>query len=183
MNKKYLHWIIFVSLGLLQLSAGQKVPYQNPALSSEKRADDLIGAMTLEEKVFHKRVGLFGPAANVLSLGDYSGLVMPSEVKKEKTVEVKFSLKNTGKVKGDEAVQLYLHDELALVVRPLRELKAFKRVSLNTGESREIVLTLPYRSYGFWNHELKFGVEPGEFKVFIGRNSADTQLEGILNVQ
>jgi beta-glucosidase len=113
---------------------------------------------------------------------EYSGLVLPSEVKKDGTVEVKFTLKNTGKVKGDEVVQLYLHDELASVVRPLRELKAFKRVSLSAGESREIVLTLPYRSFGFWNRELKFGVEPGEFEVFIGRNAADTQLEGSLNV-
>jgi beta-glucosidase len=113
---------------------------------------------------------------------EYSGLVLPSEVKKDGTVEVKFTLKNTGKVKGDEVVQLYLHDELAPVVRPLRELKAFKRVSLSAGECREIVLTLPYRSFGFWNRELKFGVEPGEFKVFIGRNAAVTQLEGSLNV-
>lgn len=113
---------------------------------------------------------------------EYSGLVLPSEVKKDGTVEVKFTLKNTGKVKGDEVVQLYLHDELAPVVRPLRELKAFKRMTLEPGESREVVLTLPYRSFGFWNRELKFGVEPGEFKVFIGRNAADTQLEGTLNV-
>ena len=113
---------------------------------------------------------------------EYSGLVLPSDVKKDGTVEVKFTLKNTGKVKGDEVVQLYLHDELASVVRPLRELKAFQRVTLEPGESREVVLTLPYRSFGFWNRELKFGVEPGTFKVFIGRNAADTQLEGRLNV-
>jgi beta-glucosidase len=113
---------------------------------------------------------------------EYSGLVLPSEVKKNATVEVKCTLRNTGKVKGDEVVQLYLHDELASVVRPLRELKAFKRVSLNAGESREIVMTLPYRSFGLWNRELNFGVEPGEFKVFIGKHAADTQLEGSLNV-
>ena len=52
MNKKYILWIVIGSLGFLQLSAQQKYPYQNPALSSEKRADDLIGRMTLEEKVF-----------------------------------------------------------------------------------------------------------------------------------
>ncbi len=113
---------------------------------------------------------------------EYSNLVLPSKVNKEGTAEIRFTLKNTGKVKGDEVVQLYLHDELATVVRPLRELKTFKRVALEPGESREVVLTLPYRSFGFWNRELKFGVEPGKFKVFIGRNAADTQLEGSLNV-
>lgn len=113
---------------------------------------------------------------------EYSGLVLPSGVDKDGVAEIRFKLKNVGKYKGDEVVQLYLHDELAPVVRPLRELKAFKRVTLEPGESREVVLTLPYRSFGFWNRELKFGVEPGEFKVFIGKNAADTQLEGSFNV-
>jgi len=113
---------------------------------------------------------------------EYSNLVLPSAVKKDGTAEIKFTLINTGKIKGDEVVQLYLHDELATVVRPIRELKAFSRVTLNPGESKEIVLTLPYRSFGLWNRDLKFGVEPGAFKVYIGRNAADTQLEGITSV-
>jgi beta-glucosidase len=113
---------------------------------------------------------------------EYSGLVLPSEVKNNEVAEVKFTLKNTGKVRGSEVVQLYLHDEIASVVRPLRELKAFKRVTLNPGESREIVLELPYRSFGLWNRELEFGVEPGEFKIFIGRNATDTQLAGSIRV-
>ena len=113
---------------------------------------------------------------------EYSNLVLPPKVDKDGNAEIRVTLKNSGKVKGDEVVQLYLHDELASVVRPLRELKAFKRVTLEPGESREVVLTLPYRSFGFWNRELKFGVEPGEFKVFIGKNAADTQLEGSFNV-
>jgi beta-glucosidase len=85
-------------------------------------------------------------------------------------------------VKGDEVVQLYLHDELATIVRPIRELKTFKRVTLEPGESRQVVLTLPYRSFGFWKKDLKFGVEPGEFEIYLGKNSADTQMEGVLNV-
>jgi beta-glucosidase len=113
---------------------------------------------------------------------EYSDLILPSTVKKDAELEVRLTVKNTGKAKGDEVVQLYLHDELASVVRPLRELKAFKRVSLDPGESRQIILTLPYRSFGCWNRDLKFGVEPGEFKVFIGKNAADTQLEGVMHV-
>lgn len=113
---------------------------------------------------------------------EYSNLVLPSKVKKDGTMEVKFTLKNTGDVKGDEVVQLYLHDEVASVVRPMRELKAFKRISLEPGESKQVVLTLPYRSFGFWNRELKFGVEPGEFKVYIARNAVDIQMEGTVQV-
>ena len=78
--------------------------------------------------------------------------------------------------------QLYLHDEMATVVRPVMELRAFKRIMLEPGESKQITLTLPYRSFGFWNRELKFGVEPGEFKVFISSNAADIRLEGIVKV-
>jgi beta-glucosidase len=103
-------------------------------------------------------------------------------VGKDGTAEISFTLKNTGKVKGDEVVQLYIHDELASVVRPVRELKAFKRVTLEPGESREIVLSLSYHSFGLWNRDLEFVVEPGEFKVFIGKHAADTQLEGVITV-
>jgi beta-glucosidase len=114
---------------------------------------------------------------------EYSNLVLPSQVEKNGIAKVKLTLKNTGKVKGDEVVQLYLHDEIASVVRPIRELKAFQRVTLEPGESKQVVLTLPYRSFCIWNRDLKFGVETGAFKVYIARNAADTQLEGILNVQ
>ncbi|MDD4189859.1 MAG: glycoside hydrolase family 3 N-terminal domain-containing protein [Mangrovibacterium sp.] len=113
---------------------------------------------------------------------EYSNLVVPLDVKNGETIEVRFTLKNTGKVKGDEVVQLYLHDVIASVVRPMRELKAFKRVTLEAGECREIVLELPYRSFCFWNRNLEFVSEPGEFKLFVGRNAADTRLEGSVQV-
>ena len=113
---------------------------------------------------------------------EYSNLVLPSKVEKGDTVEIKLTLKNTGKVRGDEVVQLYIHDELASVVRPVRELKAFKRVTLNPGQSKEIVLPLPYRSFGLWNRDLEYVVEPGEFIVFIGKHATDTKLEGVITV-
>jgi beta-glucosidase len=113
---------------------------------------------------------------------EYSNMVLPSQLNKNDSVEVKLTVKNTGKVKGDEVVQLYLHDQLATVVRPLRELKAFKRVTLEAGESKEVVLKLPYQSFGLWNRNMKFVVEPGPFDVYIGRNASDTQLKGTLDV-
>jgi beta-glucosidase len=66
---------------------------------------------------------------------------------------------------------------VASVVRPLRELKAFKRITLNPGESRQVELSLPYRSFGLWDKDMKFIVEPGSFKVMIGKNAANTLLE------
>ena len=113
---------------------------------------------------------------------EYSDLILPEKVEKGGTAEVTVILKNTGKLKGDEVVQLYLHDELASVVRPIKELKAFKRVTLEPGESKKVVLNLPYRSFGFWNKKLKFGVEPGTFKVYIGTDATNTKLEGAIEV-
>jgi len=123
----------------------------------------------------------FGFGLSYTTFG-YSDLQMPGKVEKNETVKVSVTVKNTRKVQGDEVVQLYIHDELASVVRPLRELKAFKRVSLAPGESRQIVLELPYRSFGLWNRDLRFVVESGSFKVIIGRNADDMQLEGQVNV-
>jgi beta-glucosidase len=112
----------------------------------------------------------------------YSNLVLPEKVQKKGDTEVKVTVKNIGPVKGDEVVQLYLHDEMASVVRPVKELKAFKRVTLEPGESKEVILKLPYRSFGLWNKDMKFVVEPGAYKVYIGTNAADSQLDGILNI-
>lgn len=113
---------------------------------------------------------------------EYTNLVLPSKVEKDKAVDIKFSLKNTGTVKGDEVVQLYLHDELASMVRPVRQLKFFKRVTLEPGETKQVVLALPYNSFGFWNREMKFVVEPGLYKVYIATNATDKQLEGEVDV-
>lgn len=112
----------------------------------------------------------------------YSNLELPERVDKSCSMEVRFTLQNTGKAKGDEVIQLYLHDELASVVRPVRELKAFKRVTLEPGESREVKLTLPYDSFGFWDKNLRFGVEPGRYTVFIARDAVTTVLEGAIEV-
>jgi beta-glucosidase len=113
---------------------------------------------------------------------EYTGLMLPDRVEKDSTAEVKFNITNTGKIKGDAVVQLYIHDELASLVRPLKELKAFRRVTLEPGESRQIVLRLPYRSFGFWNKEMKFGVESGIYKIYIADDAVNSKLEGNMNV-
>jgi beta-glucosidase len=114
---------------------------------------------------------------------EYSNPVIPEKVNRNGDTKVLVTVKNTGTVKGDEVVQLYLHDELASVVRPVKELKAFKRITLNPGESRQVELSLPYRSFGLWNREMQFVVEPGVFKVMIGRDAANTVLEGTIEAE
>jgi beta-glucosidase len=102
---------------------------------------------------------------------EYSNLVVPKTVTKDGETKVFVTVKNTGKVKGDEVVQLYLHDELASVARPFKELKAFKRVTLKPGESRNVELVLPYHSFGMWDKDMKFVYEPGVFDIIIAKDA------------
>jgi beta-glucosidase len=113
---------------------------------------------------------------------EYSHLVLPEKVNQNGDTKVLVTVTNTGAVKGDEVVQLYLRDEQASVVRPLKELKAFKRVTLNPGESRRVELSLPYRSFGLWDKDMNFVVEPGDFKVMIAKDAETNILEGKITV-
>ena len=113
---------------------------------------------------------------------EYSNLVIPQKANKNGDTQVSVTVKNTGSRRGDEVVQLYLHDEYASVARPAKELKAFKRITLEPGESRQVELTLPYRSFGLWDKDLKFVVEPGSFDVMIGKDAENMLLKGQIKV-
>jgi beta-glucosidase len=113
----------------------------------------------------------------------YSDLILPEKVNKNGDTKVVVTVKNTGTMKGDEVVQLYLRDQLASVARPVKELKAFKRVTLEPDESRQVELSFPYRSFGLWDRDLKFIVEPGIFKVMIDKDAETTLLEGEITAE
>jgi beta-glucosidase len=83
------------------------------------------------------------------------------------TVEVE----NVGKRPGDEVVQLYIRDVAASVTRPVRELKGVKRITVQPGEKQKLEFTLGSEHLGFYNREMRFVVEPGDFKVFAGTSS------------
>ena len=101
----------------------------------------------------------------------YSNIQIPEELPAGENLKVKVTVTNTGSVEGDEVVQLYAHDELASVVRPLKQLVAFKRITLAPGESREVELEVPYRQFGLWDQKMHFGVEEGWFELWLGRNA------------
>jgi beta-glucosidase len=86
---------------------------------------------------------------------------------------VSVQIENTGSRVGDEVVQLYVKDVAASVTRPVEELKGFQRVSLRPGEKRRLEFTLGPQHLGFYNQDMRFVVEPGEFKVMVGSSSAD----------
>ncbi len=86
---------------------------------------------------------------------------------------VSVEVENTGNRVGDEVVQLYIRDEASSVTRPIKELKGFQRITLKPGEKRRVQFTLTPEHLGFYNREMRFVVEPGEFKIMVGPNSED----------
>jgi beta-glucosidase len=88
-------------------------------------------------------------------------------------VTVTVEVENTGRRAGDEVVQLYIRDPVASMTRPVKELKGFQRISLQPGEKRKIDFVLGPEHLGFWNREMRYVVEPGEFRVMVGSNSVD----------
>jgi beta-glucosidase len=88
-------------------------------------------------------------------------------------VEVAVDVRNSGRVAGDEVVQIYVRDKVSSVTRPVKELKAFQRVTLAPGERKTVRLTLTPRAFHMWNDRMERVVEPGEFEIMAGPNSVD----------
>ncbi len=89
------------------------------------------------------------------------------------TLTASVKVNNVGKVAGEEVVQLYISDPVASISRPVRELKGFQKIMLQPGESKVVSFSITPELLKFYNHELKYDWEPGEFKIGIGGNSRD----------
>ena len=91
-------------------------------------------------------------------------------------------VKNVGARAGDEVVQLYVHDVLASVARPVMQLEGFQRVHLEPGEEREVSFPLSRDQLQMLDREMHWVVEPGSFRVLVGASSRDIRLRGELLV-
>ena len=98
-------------------------------------------------------------------------------------VKVDFEVGNTGTFSGDEVVQLYLHDEKASTVVPLKQLKGFKRVKLKAGETTHVQFTLAKEDLMLYDASMRPVVEKGSFKVMIGASSRDIRLNGKFSIE
>ena len=106
---------------------------------------------------------------------DYSDLKLDRQgINKGDAVQVSVTLTNTGAVKGQEVVQLYIRDEVATYARPVKELKGFRKVELKPGESKEVIFTLGPNELGYFFPDGTYVVEPGRFKVMVGGSSNET---------
>jgi beta-glucosidase len=96
-----------------------------------------------------------------------------AQVNADATVTVSVDVHNTGKVVGDEVVQLYLHEVVSSVTRPVKELKGFRRVTLAPGQATTVQFTLDRSAFALWDEHMKHVVEPGDFEIMVGPNSVD----------
>ncbi|MHA7864426.1 beta-glucosidase BglX [Flagellimonas marinaquae] len=102
---------------------------------------------------------------------DYSDLEI--DTSDGENIKVSVTVTNTGKRYGEEVVQLYIHDKVASVTRPVKELKGFEKISLTPNNSKKVIFTLTNKELGFYNNDYEFVVEPGEFDVMVGTNSQE----------
>jgi len=91
----------------------------------------------------------------------------------DEPILIKVDVTNTGNRAGQEVVQLYIRDLVGSVTRPVKELKGFKKIFLNPGETKTVTFNLSQDNLKFYNRQMNFVVEPGEFKVWVGPNSAE----------
>ena len=109
---------------------------------------------------------------------EYSDLKLSkNKIKNTEKITVSLNVKNSGKVAGEEVVQMYLRDKVGSVVRPIIELKDFQKIKLNAGETKVVKFIIDKEKVSFYNAALQWIAEPGDFDLMIGSSSADIRLK------
>ncbi len=118
----------------------------------------------------------YGLSYTTFSYGDIK--LRSTSLKANQTLTATVTLTNTGNKDGNEVVQLYIRDMVGSITRPVKELKGFQKIDLKAGESKSVSFTISVNDLKFYNGDLKYVAEPGDFKVFIGGNSRDVKEAG-----
>lgn len=155
---------------------GGKLPVTIPQNSGQSILTYNIKQSSYHDYVYHKLKPVY-PFGHGLSYTtfNYDNLSISPD---DEGIIVSFDVKNTGNIEGDEVVQLYIRDVIASVVRPLKELKGFKRVHLKPGETKRVSIKLYEEQLAFTDKDYKLVVEPGTFEVMVGSSSDDIRLKG-----
>ncbi len=122
----------------------------------------------------------FGYGLSYSSFSVSEPVLSKSTITSNESVSVRVTVTNTGKVAAAEVVQLYIRDEYASVTRPTLELKGFQRVQLNPGESKQVELQLSPKQLAFYDINMDFVVEPGEFTISVGTSSRKQDLKAVV---
>ena len=112
----------------------------------------------------------------------YSELITAVNEGNELTVNISLKVTNTSNKDGDEVVQLYVSDEVSSVATPVKQLKAFKRVNIKAGETKQVVFTLHQSDLTLFNQQMKEVVEAGDFNIQVGAGSSEIRLKKIINI-
>jgi beta-glucosidase len=124
----------------------------------------------------------FGHGLSYTSFEYYDFSIASSQAAAGAAVDVGVAIRNSGKLAGDEVVQLYVCDEYGCVPRPVRELKGFTRLTLQPGETRRVTFHLPVNQLAFYDEDMNLVVEPGTIKIMVGASSQDIRCEGVFEI-
>lgn len=153
-----------------------------PATGNELLLDQIpleAGQTSLGNTSFHLDAGFhplfpFGYGLSYTTF-EYSNIQLSAnQLKEHEVLTISFDLENTGKLRGTEIAQLYVRDVVGSITRPIKELKRYKRVTLDPKEKQKVTFELPIKELAFWNIDLKRVVEPGEFHLWVAPHSAAT---------
>ena len=108
---------------------------------------------------------------------NYSDIKLSStSLKGNQTLTASVTVTNNGKYDGKEVVQLYIRDVVGSITRPVKELKGFQKIDLKTGESKTVLFNITPNDFKFYNYDLKYDWEAGDFEIMIGANSRDVKM-------
>ncbi|GAB2567660.1 glycoside hydrolase family 3 N-terminal domain-containing protein [Gracilibacillus alcaliphilus] len=116
----------------------------------------------------------FGYGLSYTTFSYQEPVLSTHQLTKDETLTITVKVKNTGHTSGKETVQLYVQDLVGEVVRPVKELKAFEKVSLQPGEEKEVQFTLTEAQLRYFHADMSYSSDPGSFKVLVGPNSQET---------
>jgi beta-glucosidase len=160
------------------LSVGQIPIYYNHLNTGRPAKNDsnhIYNSSYIDLSIFPKYP--FGYGLSYTSF-QYSNLQLSKKkMKHNEKIEVAVNITNTGKYDGEEIVQLYLRDRVGSIARPVKELKDFKKLNLKVGETKTIKFIIDDEKLSFFNQQLKWVAEEGDFDIMIGASSADIRLK------
>lgn len=153
--------------------AFDELSYPGDGTNQKYKEDILVGYRWHDTKKI-KPLYAFGFGLSYTSFEIQNSKSNKVSYKKEDTIIISCKIQNTGKTKGDEVIQVYVNDVKASVLRPLKELKAFKKVKLNPNETKSITLKIPTKELAFFDDSIMdWKLESGQYKLMIGMSSLD----------
>lgn len=160
------------------LSVGQVPIYYNHFNTGRPATNDnnhIYNSSYTDLSIFPKYAFGYGLSYTDFKYSDLK--ISKNKMTAKDRIDVAVTITNTGKYDGEEVVQLYLHNKVASVVRPIKELKDFQKIQIATGASKTIHFQINAQKLSFYNQQLAWVTEPGDFELMIGSSSADIRLK------